>query len=273
MKGPQLLSSASGRIRSRMGGCFLGSHAVFRGHDLHRDLKDMDWLELHLFGITGRRFSREQLRVLHAVWVYTSYPDARIWNNRVAALGGTARSTGPLSLAAAVAVSEARIYGIGPCVSAYDFFRKARTGSEQGVPLKSLILETLDRERGIGGYGRPLSSEDERIEPMMKLVREVGLDTGPHLQIAFHVDQLLRDGRWRLKMNYAALAAALPLDMGFSRQEYILYMTHVFLGGMAPCFIEASERTEGTLFPLSCQDIVYEGQASRSWSDAETRKS
>ena len=63
MKGPQLLSSASGRIRSRMGGCFLGSHAVFRGHDLHRDLKDMDWLELHLFGITGRRFSREQLRV------------------------------------------------------------------------------------------------------------------------------------------------------------------------------------------------------------------
>ena len=46
-----------------------------------------------------------------AIWTHTSYPDARLWNNRVAALAGTARSTGTLGIAAALAVSEAKIYG------------------------------------------------------------------------------------------------------------------------------------------------------------------
>ena len=265
MKGPSLLDESAGRLKSHMGGCFLGSHAVFRGHDLHRDLQDMDWLELNVFGITGRRFSAEQLRVLHAIWVCTSYPDARIWNNRVAALSGSARSTGALGMAAAVAVSEARIYGLGPCLGAYDFFVNARRSMEQGVPLRTLVQEELKVNRGIGGYGRPLTSEDERIEPLMSLVRDVGLERGPHLQLAFGVDEALRRGRWRLKINYAALAAALPLDMGFGRQEFHLYMTHVFLAGMAPCFIEASERPQGTLFPLSCRRIEYEGHAKRPW--------
>ena len=44
---------------------------------------------------------------MHALWVNTSYPDARIWNNRVAALAGSARSTGNLGVSAALAVSEA----------------------------------------------------------------------------------------------------------------------------------------------------------------------
>lgn len=266
MNGPQLLAESAGRIRSRMGGCVLGSHTVFRGHDLHRELKDMDWLELQVFGITGRRFSRAQLRVLHAIWVYTSYPDARIWNNRVAALSGTTRSTGALGMAAAVAVSEARIYGLGPCLAAYDFFSRAHEAEQ--ASLQTLVTEELRLRRGIGGYGRPLVSEDERIGPMMALVRELQLDQGPHVQLAWRVDSVLREGRWRLKMNYAALATALPMDMGFSRQEFQLYMAHVFLGGMAPGFIEASERPEGTLFPLACHHVRYEGHPKRTWQAA-----
>lgn len=269
MKGPHLLDRSAGRVDSRMGGCFLGSHAIFRGHDLHRELSDMDWLELHVFGITGRRFSREQIRVLHAIWVYTSYPDARIWNNRVAALSGSSRSTGALGMAAAVAVSEARIYGLGPCLGAHDFFVDTQRRMASGEPLDALVGEALKTHRGIGGYGRPLTAEDERIEPLMSLVREAGLAEGRYVQLAFRVDQVLREGRWRLKINYAALAAALPLDMGFSRQEFYLYMAHVFLAGMAPCFLEASERPQGTLLPLSCGHIHYEGPGRRAWNTSE----
>lgn len=271
MKGPDFLQSQAGHIESRMGGCFLGSHAVFRGHDLHRDLKQMDWLELHVFGITGRRFSAAQLRLLHAVWVCTSYPDARIWNNRVAALAGTARSTGALGMAAAVAVSEARIYGLGPCLNAYDFFVDALARIEKGESLQAIVEQALKTHRGIGGYGRPLSSQDERIEPLMQLVREAGADRGRHLRLAFAVDETLQTGRWRLKMNYAALATALPLDMGFSREEYQLFMAHVFLAGMAPCYLEAAEKPAGALFPLSCHHIHYEGRAARAWLARESQ--
>ncbi|MFM2450369.1 MAG: hypothetical protein RIS44_2819 [Pseudomonadota bacterium] len=269
MKKHALLEGATDRVRSRVGG-WLGTKAIFRGHDLHRDLKDMDWFELNVFGITNRRFSTNQLRVLQAIWTCTSYPDSRIWNNRVAALSGTTRSTGALGMAAAVAVSEARIYGLGPGLSAYDFFVKALDRTAEGLSLEVVVKEHLAISRGIGGYGRPLTSEDERIEPLMSLVRELGLDQGKHLQLAFRVDDVLREGRWRLKINYAALAAAISLDMGFSRQEFYLYVVHLFLAGMTPCYINASDEPEGTLLPLSCAHINYLGHEKRSWGDYKT---
>ena len=60
----------------------------------------MNWVELYAFGITGLRLSPPQVKVLNALFVLTSYPDPRLWNNRVAALAGSARSTGALGVAA-----------------------------------------------------------------------------------------------------------------------------------------------------------------------------
>ena len=98
MNGPQTLEQHVGVLATKMGAFFPGERVVFRGQDLHASLKDMDWLELYLFGFTGRRFTPQQMKVFHALWSYTSYPDARLWNNRVAALAGTARSTGTLGI-------------------------------------------------------------------------------------------------------------------------------------------------------------------------------
>ena len=120
MSQPHPLEEHVGHLKSRMGAAVIGSHAMFRGHDLHRELAGLDWVELFLFGITGRRFSKPQAELLHGILVYTSYPDARIWNNRVAALAGLARSTPALAISAALAVSEAGIYGGQPGVRAID---------------------------------------------------------------------------------------------------------------------------------------------------------
>ncbi len=56
--GPALLQENVGVLKSRMGTFYPGSHVIYRGHDLHKDLKDMDWVELYVFGITGRRFTQ-----------------------------------------------------------------------------------------------------------------------------------------------------------------------------------------------------------------------
>lgn len=268
MKKPELLRENAGRLKTRVGACFPGSRAVFRGHDLHADLKDMDWVELYVFGITGRRFTPEQLRLMHALWTYTSYPDARLWNNRVAALAGTARSTGNLGIAAALAVSESSVYGRGVDVRVGDFLRRTRQKLEAGGELADCVHDELKTYRGIAGYGRPLASGDERIVPIMTLAGELGLDNGPHVRLAFAVEQFLLTGRWRWKMNYAALAAALIADVGLSTREYYLYSFPAFLAGMQPCFVEASQRPEGTLFPTSCADILYEGPQKRRWQAA-----
>ena len=264
-RGPTLLQENVGVLKSRMGTFFPGSHVIFRGHDLHKDLKDMDWIELYVFGITGRRFTREQLRLMHSMWTYSSYPDVRLWNNRVAGLAGSARSTGTLGLAAALAVSEASIYGQGSAMRAMDFLIRTRRQMDGGGDLEECIRQELELYRSVSGYGRPLVNADERIQPLLTLAKSLRLDQGPYLRLALDVEEKLLAGRWRMKMNYAALITALGADIGLTSREFYLFMFPLFLSGMPPCFIEASDRAEGTLYPLACSDILYEGQPQRTW--------
>lgn len=266
--GPEVLQENVGVLKSRMGTFYPGSHVVFRGQDLHQDLKDMDWMELYVFGITGRRHSQAQVKLLHAMWTYTSYPDVRLWNNRVAALAGSARSTGALGLAAALAVSEASIYGGGVIYRSLDFMTRTLQRLEQGDDLADCVREELQTRRSIGGYGRPLINADERIQPLLTLARELGLDNGKYLRLAYDVERALLAGRWRMKMNYVAFVAALVADMGFSPREYHLFAFPCFMAGMPPGLIEASERPEGTLYPFACADILYEGESQRSWLES-----
>lgn len=269
MNGPQLLEEHVGKLVTGAGAFFPGERAVFRGYDLHASLKDLDLLEIYLFGITGRRFTPRQMKVLHAMCTFTSYPDARLWNNRVAALAGTARSTGTLGIAAALAVSEAQIYGRGVDLRAIEFLVRAKTQVDAGADLAEIVRAELKQKRGIAGYGRPIISADERIAPMMTLVHELGLDGGPHLKLAFEVEKILLAGRWRLHMNYAVVTAALSADFGMSPREYFFSSMPAFLSGMPPCYLDAAEKPEGQLFPLPCRVMLYEGVARRRWSAAK----
>lgn len=265
MNGPELLQEAAGRLRTRMGAFRPGQPVIFRGHELHTDLKDAAWLDLFVFGITGRRLSTEQLRLIDAIWAYTSYPDARIWNNRVVALAGTTRSTGALGLAAGLALSDAAIYGGGPIFRSLSFLRRARTAIESGRPLAECIDAELAVHGHIAGYGRPITADDERIKPIMDCAAGLGLADGPHVGLAFEVEADLVRRRPRWRMNYAAIIAAFGADLGFSPHEYYLCMFPILLAGMPPCYIESEERAEGALFPLPCTQINYEGPSPRKW--------
>lgn len=269
MNGPELLEQHVDRLVTSAGTFFPGERVVFRGHDLHASLYKLDWLELYLFGITGRRYTPQQVKVLHAMWTYTSYPDARLWNNRVAALAGTARSTGSLGIAAALAVSEAQLYGRGIDRRAIEFLIRAKACKEDGGDLTTLVRTELKNKRSIAGYGRPIIAADERIAPMMALLREQGLDGGPYLKLAFEVEKILLEGRWRLRMNYGALVAALATDFGLSLRESYFLGFPAFLAGMPPCYLDAAEKPEGLLFPLPCRMLSYEGVDRRQWSIAK----
>jgi len=260
------LQNGVGKVSSRVGAAFIGSHAVFRGKDLHADLGDATWIDLYLFGVTGRRFPAPVLRLLEAVWTYSSYPDARIWNNRVAALAGTARSTGNLGVAAALAVSEAEIYGQGPGYRAIEFIVRLRRATLAGDDVGSYVELEIKKNRRVWGYGRPINGDtDERIAPLLRLAEQLGLSGGPHLRLAFEVEEHLVRTRG-LRINYGAVIAGLSADVGLTPSEHYWLLFPIFLAGMVPCYIDSSQQPEGTLLPLPCDAVLYTGPPKRSWS-------
>jgi hypothetical protein len=264
--GPELLRQNVGRVKSRVGGCFIGSHTLFRGKDLHAELGEASWLDVYLFGITGRRFSAPELRLLEALWAYTSYPDARIWNNRVAALAGSARSTANLAISAALSVSEGTIFGRGIDIRAIDFLIRTRAELAAGGELGVCVRRELSERRSLAGYGRPISNRrDERLDPILKLARSLGLADGPHVKLAHDIERFLLESRLRMAMNYGAIAAALTADLGLSAREHYMYSFAAFLAGMPPCYLDAAERPASTLLPLPCAGVAYRGKPKRPW--------
>jgi hypothetical protein len=264
--GPGLLQRYAGVLKSRMGAFYPGSHVIFRGKDLHRELQDLDWPSLYLYSITGREIPREHRIVLTAIWTLTSYPDVRLWNNRVAGLAGSARSTGNLAVAAALAVSEANIYGRGIDIRAADFFIRTRKTVAAGGSLEECILAEMAVHRSIAGYGRPIINGDERTPHMLKLMEELGMAQGSHLRLAYEIDEYLQQSRWQKCMNFGGFAAALGADAGLSAKEYYFWVFPAFLAGMPPCYLEAAEeKPEGTLYVAPCSDIAYDGPAPRRW--------
>ncbi|MGE5623310.1 MAG: citryl-CoA lyase, partial [Bacillota bacterium] len=149
-------------------------------------------------------------------------------------------------------------------IRAIDFLLRAQQRIEQGAAVEEVVLAELGKRR-IYGYGRPINSTDERIPWLMKLARELGLGDGPHVRLAFEVERILVSRRAQLKMNYAALHAALVADMGLSAREYQLLRIPTFLAGMPPCVVDAAEKPEGSLFPMPCDAIAYEGVGRRNW--------
>ena len=135
MKGPEHLLECEDNWITELGLSFPDQgRAVFRGKDLLNDLCDLPWMGLLLYGITGRILSPNQIELFEGIWVLSSsYPDPRLWNNRVASLAGTARSTASLGVGAAIAVSEASIYGGRPVIRSVDFIKrlKAKVGEER----------------------------------------------------------------------------------------------------------------------------------------------
>ena len=237
---------------------------TFRGHDLLNALEDLSWMDLLMYGITGRRFSQAQLELFQGLWkISVSYPEPRIWNNRGAALGGSARSPAGLSLGAAIAVSDATIYGQRPMIGAFDFLLRAHAARQNGVALDDFVSRELKTHRTIPGYGRPIRSVDERLAPAERLAKRLGLWCGTYTHLSLEVAEILK--KRRMGMNVAGFAAGLCADQQMTQLEYYRLTLLAFSAGLIHCGFDAAKHPEGSLFPLRCDRLTYRGPSHRDW--------
>jgi hypothetical protein len=265
VNGPELLAEYEDNWVTAMGAWFPEGRVVLRGKDVLSDLGHRPWMEYLVYAITGRE-SSELARLIEGIWAIScSYPDPRIWNNRIAALTGTARSTGVLAIASAVAVTEATVYGLKPIKGAMDFFYRADAKLRQGQLLADVIRAELKKYRVVSGYGRPIVDADERILPLLRFAKALGQHDGHYVQLAFRVHDYLKNSRYKYQINVAALAAAILADQGLSPEELYNLATLAFVAGMFPCYIDTREKPEGAFFPLRASRIHYAGAETRRW--------
>jgi len=246
------------------GAWFPGEAVRYREMSLFDDFRDKSWMDLLIYGIRGTMPQPEVSRLMEQIWIIcTSYPDPRLWNNRVAALAGTTRSTGALALGVATAVSEASIYGRRPDIIGCEFLISTCDQVAAGGELDVIVMEYLKKHRSIPGFGRPIISRDERIEPLLAVARELELDRGDHLALVKRIEDVLDRKRMRMKANISSYCAALLADLGFSPREFYNTVLLSFTGGIMPCYLDAVEKPEGVFFPLSCSKIQYQGAGIR----------
>ena len=264
-QGPEMLARCEDNWVTAMGAWFPGERVVLRGKDVLNDLGHRPWMEYFLYGINGMEDARFA-RFVEGVWALTtSYPDPRIWNNRVAALAGTVRSTGVLALAAGVAVSEASVYGLRPIKGALDFLYRADRKVSEGAALEDVVWEELRTYRNVFGYGRPITSADERIGPLVKFARSLGMGKGKFIRLAFDIEEILKQSRLKYQMNIAGAVAGLVADEGRAPDDHYYMAALSFVAGMMPCYIDSRDKPEGSFFPLRVARIDYKGSLERRW--------
>ncbi|TQV85698.1 hypothetical protein FKG94_02320 [Exilibacterium tricleocarpae] len=269
---------------TEMGAYFPGERVVLRGKDLFTELQDLSWMGLLIYGVTGRLPDANQERLLNGIWALgTSYPDPRIWNNRIGALAGAAGSTSTLGVSAGLAVTEALLYGLRPLLGAAGLLLEAQRKLERGETLEEMLANKLNKASGcapasgqaskkrhrlaaLPGFGRPVSSRDERIAPLLELAGKLACDRGPAVKLAFSMEKVLQQSGYRhLYLNVAGLMAALLTDQGYTPQQQYQLCVLCSSGGILFCAADAATHPPGSFFPMRCASIDYHGTAPRQW--------
>ena len=267
LTGPERLKAYEDNWRTEMGAWFPGERVVLRGKDVFSELSNYSWMEYLYYAITGV-YSPKNARIIEGLWMLsTSFPDPRLWNNRVAALAGTARSTGVLAVSAGIATSEATIYGLKPIKGAIDFLYRAAQQKNKGISIEAIVKKEFKTNRSISGYGRPLVNSDERIAPVLKFLTEQGASQGQFVRLAFEIEDYLKNSRYKYKINIAALNAATAADANLTADEYYYMTTLAFVAGILPCYIDSRSQVEGGFFPLSTDRIKSTCTTTRKWSN------
>lgn len=269
--------------QAKAGAWFAGERVVMHGENILQAMQGRSWMDMLLLAIRGKKPDPAQARLLDEVLVFSGcIPDPRLWNNRIAALAGTARSSSPLVIAAATAVSHAVIYGFRPGLGALQMLREISARVASGEQLQDLIKERLQarkhsnrgsaakgKKREIDlfpGYGRPGNKGDERNPSFIAVLERHNAHEGPSIKLAYAIQDTLQALGYKLNLNMAGLIAAVCLDQNLGDQEFLHYVTVCFFPGLIACFDDAATNPEGSFFPMRCEQIEYQGEPARQWS-------
>jgi len=266
----QLWDRNRGTVRSSVGGWVIGRGVINRGREMMSEfVGSYSYMQVMIFNATGRMPERAFADWCDALFICLSWPDPRIWCNSIGALGGTSQCSPVASTVAGVLATDARSYGVKPIVEGMEFIIEALKKSEAGASVESIIKEESARHGGkplMMGYARPIAKGDERIPALERVRQASGLAAGPHLRLAFQIDEYLQNVHGE-SMNVNGYASAMMADFGYSPEEAYRIYPVVVASGVTACYVDTRDKASETFLALRCEDVEYAGKAARPVPD------
>ncbi len=262
----QLWDEHRGKIRSRKGGWLIGKGVLCHGYDMMEDLVGKySYFQVLILNATGRMVEKRVADWFEAIYICLSWPDPRIWCNRVGALGGTMRSSPVAATVAGILAGDSKAYGQKPLVEGLNFIQSALAEKKKGLSTRDIVAAECSRHGGkpqIMGYARPIAKGDERIVAMEKVAGDLGFPVGEHLELAYEIERVLAE-EFDESMNINGYMSAFLSDQGFTPQEVYRICAILVASGVTACYIDAFERPPETFLPLRCEDMEYQGPPPR----------
>ncbi|MEN8129290.1 MAG: hypothetical protein ABFS45_03660 [Pseudomonadota bacterium] len=256
-----------GTIHTRKGGWRIGKGVLSHGYSLLDELVGYaSYFQVMMLNVTGKLPQLSLAQWVEAAYICLSWPDPRIWCNQIGSLGGTVRTTPVAAVCAGTLAGDSRMYGQGTVISATKFIAIALEKKRQGHTVEQIIEEQC---RGSGntlqipGYARPIAKGDERVVAMERVTESLGYSPGPHLQLAYQIQEVLSD-RCGESMNLSGYIVSFLTDQGLSPDEIYRVGSLIVSGGVHACYSEAADREPESFLPLRCDDIEYCGVSERA---------
>lgn len=259
-----------GKIRNTKGGWILGEAIYNHGFSMMDELVGhTSYFQVLILNITGRLPEKNISDWTEASFICLSWPDPRIWCNKIGALAGTSRTSSTAAVSAGTLAADSRMYASGAMLEGAEFIISALNAKNNGTSTHSIVQTELARKShkatskaAIMGYARPLATGDERVVAMERVRNALNFPIGPHLRLAFEIENLLMDTHNEC-MNILGYCAAFMADQGFTATEITRIYSLWVSSGIHACYAEYCDRPPGTFLPLRCDDIDYQGKAPR----------
>jgi len=264
------LDQLRGKIISNTGGWFPGKGVFTHGYSILGELLGKkSYFQILILNATGKMVERPLADWMEAVYGCLSWPDPRIWCNQIGALAGTVRTSVMSATAMGSLAADSRTYGIFPLIEGLEFIQHALKRHHDGLTAEKIVEEKTLASRGkpyITGYIRPIANGDERIEVMEELTKRLNFSVGPHLTLAYEIEEVLLKG-YGERMNVNGYISAFLSDQGFSPQEVYQMCSMAVASGVTACYLDTFNRPANTFLPLRCDDIDYQGVPRREVPD------
>ena len=261
-----------GTIYSRKGGWRVGSGITTHGHSLLDDIHGKcSVFQVMIMNITGTLPERRLADFVEGLFICLSWPDPRIWCNKIGAFSAMTRTSPTVAIAAGGLAGDSKMYGPGTIPDVDSFMQSAHDFITVGG---GSVEEFVDRKAYRGGklyapgFARPLARGDERITAMRRYAHELGFEAGLYEILMNRIEDRLaiKEGEG---LNLAGYITAFLRDQGYNLEEVVGIVAWSVSTGVYAAYFEYIDQDPEAFLALKVDDIDYVGPAIRDVPDRD----